>query len=201
MEKSLAEMNEEINSKMFSSHLKSLLKNFDYFSSNPIIVDQTKFLIVQTLEKLFEKNYFLDEINLNLKNINQYFNEILQNHYFKSSFQKFLSSYQDILNDLTNLNQKICSFIDQNHLKIENKIYSLLYSIRNQFQHFTQIIDQEFFQKINFSFFDQNKQKQIRSIISMITTLMIIAITFITIIPITFFAIVIISYFYHLHSQ
>lgn len=201
MEKSLIEINKEFNSKILSNHLKTILKNFDSFSSNSIIVDQTKLLIIQTLDQLFRTNYFLDDINFNLLNIQQDFNEILQSDSVKTSLRKFISSYEDILKDLMNLNKKICSFIDQNHLKIENEIYSLLYSIRNQFQHFTQLIDREFFQKINFELFGSNKEKEIRSTISIITNFLIIAITFITIIPISFFTFVLTSYFYHLHSQ
>lgn len=77
-EKSMKEFDRKMNSKIFSKHLKDLLISFDHLASNSIIVDQTKFLIIKTFQILFGKTYFLNAINLNLKNINQYFNEILQ---------------------------------------------------------------------------------------------------------------------------
>lgn len=192
---------EEIDSKILSKHLKSLLINFDNFSSNSIVVDQTKIFIIKTFEKLFGQIYSLNEINSNLKNIHEYFNEILQTEFLKNSFHEFVISYREMVEDLTNLNQKVCLFIDENHLKIENEIFSLLKLIRKQFEHFIRMIDEEFIGKINWSIIDRTKQEQIRSFISILTTLIIITITFITIIPIAFFLIIIINYFYHLYYQ
>ena len=194
--KSIEEINQQINPKNFSNHLKDLLTNFDSFSSNSIILDQSKLLMIKTLERLLNKSYFLDEINIFLTRINEDFNRIIENEYLKNSFKEFVLSYGDILNDLTNLNKKVCYFIDQNHLEIEEKLTSILNLIRKQFEYFIQISDEQFFQKLNWNFFHQNQQQQIRSKVSLIITLIIVTITFITIIPIAFLILILINYFY-----
>jgi hypothetical protein len=197
-EKSIEEINKQFNSKFLSKHFQDLLKNFDHFSSNSILIDQSKFLIIKIFEKLLKNFYYLDEINHFLNNINHYFNQIIENDYLKNSFNQFIISYRNILNDFTNLNKKVCYFIDQNHFDIEEKIFSLLNLIRKQFQYFIHLIDQEFIQKFNLNLFNQ---QQIRSNLSLIINLIIICLTLITIIPITFLILIIINYFYYYNNQ
>jgi hypothetical protein len=201
-EKSIEQINKQFNSKILSKHFQDLFTNFNNFSSNPIIIDQSKLLIIKIFEKLLKNSYYLDEINHFLNNINDYFNEIIENDYLKNSFNQFIISYRNIINDFTNLNKKVCYFIDQNHFQIEEKIFSLLNLIRKQFQYFIHFIDQEFIQKFNFNLFNQSQQQQIRSTFSLIINLIIISLTFITIIPIAFLIIILINYFYlHFNNQ
>jgi len=192
-DKSIEEINREFNSKTLSKHLKDFLNKIDIFSKNGIIINQSKSFMIKIFSNLLNDSYYIQEINRFFNNIKKYFNEIIENENLKNSFHQFLISYRNIINDFNYLNKKICNSIDQNHFQIEQKLFNLLNKIHQQFQVFIPFINQQILTKINFNLFNNNQK--IRSSISLIINLTIIAITFITIIPIAFLILIITNYF------
>lgn len=192
-DQSIEQLNNQFNSEKLSKYFKYLLNKFDKFSSNSLIIDQTKLLMIKRSSSLLNNYYFLDEINLFLNKINKSFYEIIKkNKKMKNSFIQFKISYENILKDLFNLNKNICFYFDRNYFDIEQKILYLLNLIYEQFQNLIRLIDQHVLKKFNFNFLHKNK---IRSTILLITNLTIINITFITIIPMAFFIFITINYF------
>jgi len=180
-DKSIEEINREFNSKTFSKHIKYLLNKLEQFSTNSIIIYQSKLLIIKIFSNLLNNYYYIEQINLFVKNIKKYFNQ-------------FQISDDEIIKEFFNLNKNICSFIEKNHFDIEQKILYLLNLIYQQFTFFIQFFNEQILNKINFYLFNNNQQQQIRSAILLIINLTIINITFITIIPIAFLIIIIINY-------
>jgi len=187
LDKSIEQINQEFNSKTFSKYIKYLLNKLEQFSTNSIIIYQSKSIIIKIFSNLLNNYYHIKQINIFINNITNYFNQ-------------FQISSNDINKEFINLNKNICNSIEINHFDIEQKILYLINIIYQQFTLFIQFLNKQILNKINFNLFNNNQQ-QIRSTILLIINLTIINITFITIIPIGFLIIIFINYYCFYSNQ
>lgn len=182
-------LNNEINSNNLSKHLKYLLNKLNKIRINSLIINQSKHFMINRYSNLLNNYYFLNEINLFLKNLN----ELIDNKIIEKFFIELKIFYENIFIDLSYLNNKICFYFQNNYLNIEQKILFLLNIINQYFENFIYLIDKEFLNKF---YFKLNEKNKINSFILLIINLTIINIILIIIIPLIFLILIIINYFY-----
>lgn len=155
--------------------------------------------MIKSINNLLNNYYFIEELNIHFVNINKYLNEINSfidnDEKIKNLFNKIIKSYKYIINDIINLNKKVCYYINKNNIEIEKKNFYLFYLINEKFQFFIQIINNEMLNNIFKSkFFQKIYQEKFQTFISLISRLFFSIILIITIVPFIFLILILINY-------